>query len=216
MHINRSNITFSSTINFVSCDQFNDRVNPNKVQIIPSWCVEPCSAEGDEFYSVQLRSCSGGGIVKPNEKVVGFHFFDCQKNLDEVDKNVDDLFEKNPDAERGLVIGAKDLPRAECSVPQLLKIRDRFLERLKSVSIFNTHSNPDSETNYYYSVEDDEWTINTQYSNPPGHPNVHDVDTLEKLKNAFKEIKIADGDELLIMGMKVKKEDAPEFFEPVE
>lgn len=216
MQINHSNIAFSSKINFVSYDDFDNRVTKNDKGFVSSWRSLPSSVEGDEFYSVQLRTCTGGGIVDTGKKVVGFHFYDNQENLDNADKNVEDLFEKAPNAERGVVIGGKDLPRAECSLPQFEKIKDKFLEKLKAVSIFQTHSYADSETNYHYSVDDDEWTINTQFSVLPGHPKVHDVDTFEKLKSAFDKIFIADGDELLIQDMPVRKEDAPEFFEPIE
>lgn len=216
MQINHSNLSFSSKINFVSYDEFDNRVNQNGDGFVPSWKAEPCSIVGDEFYSVQLRTCTGGGIVEPGKKVVGFHFYDCQKNLDNAEQNVEDLFEKAPNAECGLVIGGKDLPRANCSLAQFAKIKDKFLEKLKSVSIFQTHSYADSETNYHYSVDDDEWTINTQFSVLPGHPKVHDVTTLDKLKAAFDNILIADGDELLIQDIPIKKEDAPELFETVE
>ncbi len=216
MQIYHSNTTFTSKINFVSCDDFEDRISLNGDGFVPDWNPEPCSTVGDEFYSVQLRTCTGGGIVEPGEKVVGFHFYDCQKNLDNAEQNVEDLFEKAPNAERGLVIGGKDLPRATCSLAQFNKIKDKLLEKLKSVSIFQTHSYADSETNYHYSVEDDEWTINTQFSVLPGHPKVHDVTTLDKLKAAFDNIIIADGDELLIQDIPVRKSDAPELFETVE
>lgn len=217
MQINQSNISFSSKINFVSYrDFFDNKVNRNKSEFVPSWCAEPCSAEGDEFYSVQLRTCTGGGIVEPDNKVVGFHFYDCENNVSNAEQNVEDLFKKAPNAQRGLVIGGKKLRFAPYSLEQFDKIKEKFLEKLPAVSVFQTHSYPDSETNYHYSVDDDEWTINTQFSVLPGHPKVHDVTTLEKLKSAFDKIFIADGDELFIDDVPVGKEDAPEFFEPIE
>jgi len=216
MQINRTNTTFTSKINFVSFDNFNNRISQSNDGFVTFWNSEPCLTEGDEFYSVQLRTCTGGGIVAPGEKVVGFHFYDSQNNLDNAEQNVEDLFVKVPNAERGLVIGGKALPDANCSLAQFNKIKDKFLDKLKAVSIFQTHSYADSETNYHYSVKDDEWTINTQFSVLPGHPKVHDVTTLEKLKSAFDNIVIADGDELFIQDIPVKKSDAPELFESVE
>lgn len=216
MQINRSNVAFSSRINFVPYEVFSDRVNPNDAKFVSCSSPEPCYAEGDRFYSVQLRSCTGGGIVKPKEKVAGFHIFDSRKNCENVDKNIEILFLKNSDAERGLIIGGKDLPQAEYSLLQFSKIKEKLLEKLKSVSIFQTHSYADSETNYHYSAEDDEWTINTQYSVLPGHPKVQDVVSIETLKKAFDYIHIDEGDELFIMDLPIKKEDAPEFFESIE
>ena len=213
---NHSNINFSSKINFVPYDIFEEYINPSDTSFLPFYEQKSVTDACDSFYSVQLRSCSGGGVVKPFEKSVGFHLYDCAENVDKAAENVEDFFVKNPDAERGLLIGGKDLPRAPHSLKQFDVLKENLLNKIKNLSIFQTHAYADSETNYHYSVDDDTWTINTQYSVLPGHPKVHDVDSLEKLKKAFKNIKIADGDELLINDIPVRKNDAPEFFEPVE
>jgi hypothetical protein len=218
MQINNKPYTpsFSSKINFVYYDNFAELINPHNAKIIPYSKDIPCMEKSDEFYTLGLRSCSGGGLVSKGKSALGFHFFDSQKNLKDVAHNVKTMFTKNPENTNGLLIGSKDLPNAPFSIPQFKELKKEFSKRLKNISIFETHALPTAETNFHYSLKDDTWTICTQYFDPNKKGKEVDVVNLKTLKEAFKKIKIADGDELYLNDFKVKKQDAPDLFESAE
>lgn len=210
-----NNITFSSKINFVTYDEFCERVNPRKAVCIPSTSFAPEIVKGDEFYSVQLRSCSGGGIVEPDISSAGFHSFDSKYNLDKAEQVIERLFELVPGATGGLIIGGKNLPDAIYSEKQFDKLKEGLLKKIKNVSIFKMHTHPSAETYYHYSLPEDTWTICSQSPSQKGRLRFNDVMTLKQLKSAFSDIKIADGDELYINYEKISPKEAPEFFDKV-
>ena len=215
MRINNfSSTTFTSKIHFVPSCIFAEIINPNEQKYVSFAQIKSISPPCDSFYSVELKSCSGGGVVEPGKSCVGFHIFDCKENLEKVNENIEEITTPIPKATRGLLIGGKDLPRAKYSLKHFEKLKESLLNKVENLSCFKMHAYKDEETNYLYDAKNDEWYLNTQFASYENGRHVStEVESLKTLKQAFKEVKIAKGDELYICGLEVKKEDAPEFFE---
>ena len=61
---------------------------------------------------------------------------------------------------------------------------------------------PWSESDIHYSVKDDTWTIHSMYR-PLTHYKEREVTSIEDLNEAFKSVKLAEGDSLYINGNKI-------------
>ena len=104
---------------------------------------------------------------------------------------------------RGMIIGSKDLRHRPYAKPNFNYIRNYLEKNIKYLTVFREHTHEIGESNFQYDVKTDICTICSRYKLGPQMAFYKDVDSPEELKNAYKEIKIADGDELYIMGKKV-------------
>ena len=118
----------NSSVSFTSNICFVDRIAYNKIKkrnSIGFWHTVPNILKADEFYSLDIRTCTGGGITKPSTgEGEGFHFWDDRITQRKANDNVISLirFVKNP--ERGLILGGKKLDSNPLSIPLFYKFRD--------------------------------------------------------------------------------------------
>lgn len=201
-------ISFTSKIQFVPWKTFEKITNKNKILYFHD---TPNILKADEFYSTDIRTCTGGGLTKPFEEAEGFHFWDdriTQKNLN---NNVVSLFRfiKNP--ERGILIGGKNLDSNPLSIPLFNKFKQTISDRVKNLSVFGIHKFENCQSHYNYNTKTDTWTICTEYRKND-NSMLRSVNSLNTLKNTFEEISIAKGDRLFIGNKEILPENAPELF----
>ncbi len=204
-----NNVSFTSNIRFVPWKVFSKMEKKNAILYYHD---TPNILKADEFYSLDIRTCTGGGLTKQSTgEGEGFHFWDDKITQKKANDNVISLirFVKNP--ERGLVIGGKRLDENPFSVPLFYKFRDMIKERVQNLSEFCIHRFEDSQTHYHYDTKNDTWTICTEYRKTANSPQ-RAVNSLATLKNAFEKISIAPGDRLFIGEKEIQPKDAPEIF----
>ena len=205
--MNNSNVSFTSKIKFIDGASFFKK--SDKGQYIGYFHNEPNAIKCSNFYSEGIRTCTGGGIIDAKGNALGFHYWDDKPNKTNFNNIVVRLFRWIPNADRGILIGSKDI--GQYSTEQFQRFKKVFNERLKHVTIFEKHKYINSGTNYHYDLKTDTWTLSTSIS--PKNKHYKYVQSINDLKEAFENIKIAEGDELYINGKQIKKEDAPEIFE---
>lgn len=204
-----SSVSFTSNIHFV------DRIAYNKIKkrnSIGFWHDVPNILKADEFYSEGIKTCTGGGIVIPFKEAEGFHFWDDMTNKKKFPDIVNSLFRfvKNP--QRALLVGSKKLDDSPYSIEQFERFKKVFTERIKNVSLFERHRYENSQTHYIYSLNDDTWTLFSEYQKGK-NIRYNQVKNLKALKECFENISIADDDRLFINNKEITKADAPELFQ---
>lgn len=204
--MNNSDVSFTSRIQFVDGRTFA-KYN-NKGFYIGFNHQTSNMLKAPKFFSCDIRTCTGGGITDKNGNALGFHFWDDKPNKKNFQDIIVKMFRWMPDADRGLLVGSKDL--GKYSIEQFQRFKYVFNARLKNLTLFEKHRHLNSGTSYIYEAENDTWTLSTNFIK---NGNNKYVKTLEDLKEAFENIKIADGDELYINGKRIAKEEAPELFE---
>ena len=204
-----NSISFTSKIRFVERHIYSIMDKKNFIDFAHS---KPNILKADEFYSEEIRTCTGGGLVNPYHEAEGFHLWDDLTNKRKFPHLINSLFRFVKKPERGLLVGSKELEKSPYSIEQFDKFKKVFLERVKDVSIFQQHTFPCSETHYHYSLDSDTWTLCTRYKNEK-ELNYKSVRSLEALKKCFKYISIAKGDRLFIGRKEIFPSEAPEIFE---
>ena len=201
-------ITFTSKIRFVDRNIYNKMVKNNKIGYFHN---TPNILKADEFYSEEIRTCTGGGLVNPHLEAEGFHFWDDKPNIKNFPDNINKLFRfvKNP--ERGILIGSKQREENPYSLEMFTKFKKVFFERVKNISLFEKHKFEISESNYHYSLKDDTWTIYSAFRRDKNSA-LKPVKNLDDLLECFENVLIADGDRLFIGKKEILPQDCPEIF----
>lgn len=206
-----NNISFTSNIKFVKYNKaFLSSLTGDRIGYRHN---EPNILKSKDFYSMDIRTCSGGGFVKPYVEAEGFHFWDDFTNKKKFPDIINKLFfyVKNP--QRALLLGGKELPGNQYSLEQFQKLKKVFLERIKNVSIFEQHRHKCSETHYRYSLDTDTWTISSKFWERDGKElKAHSIDSVEDLLNCFEHVSIAEGDRLFIGKTEILPKDYPQLF----
>lgn len=83
-----NSITFTSNIRFVSRSAFDLIKGGDRIGYKHN---EPNLMKAKEFYSEQIRTCTGGGLVNPLKEAEGFHLWDDYQN----ELNFHDILVKN-------------------------------------------------------------------------------------------------------------------------
>lgn len=200
--------TFTSNIRFVSGAAFEKLKTGQRIGYKHD---EPNLIKAKDFYSVQIRTCTGGGLVNPHQEAEGFHLWDDLTNMLDFHDIVVKMFRfvKNP--EHGLLVGSKELERSPYSIEQFQNLKKIFKQRVPHLSLFEQHKYMFSETNYQYSLDDDTWTLCTNYR-ISSDAKFNSIKSVNTLKNCFEKIKIADGDRLFIGQKEILPKDYPELW----
>lgn len=205
----------NNSISFTSNICFVDRIAYNKIKkknSIGFWHTVPNILKADEFYSEGIKTCTGGGVIIPFKEAEGFHFWDDMTNKKRFPDIVNSLFRfvKNP--KRALLVGSKNLDDSPYSVEQFERFKKVFTDRIKNVSLFEKHRYENSQTHYIYSLNNDTWTLFSEYRKGKNR-GYNQVKNLKALKECFENVSIADGDRLFINNKEITKADAPELFQ---
>ncbi len=206
-----NNVSFTSKIQFVPWKTFcSKKQTPNEILYFHD---TPNILKADEFYSLDIRTCTGGGITKSSTgEGEGFHFWDDKITQRKANDNVISLirFIKNP--ERGLILGGKRLESNPLSVPLFYKFKNMIAQRVKYLTEFSIHRFEDSQTHYHYNAKNDVWTICTEYRKSDKSPQ-RAVNSLGTLRSTFEKISIAPGDRLFMGDKEILPKDAPDIFQ---
>ena len=191
-------VSFTSKINFVDAKTFYYKfrrgmyINPRD--------TDEFIIKGDEIFTDEIRTCTGGGVVDFSNSVVGgFHFFDDFDNNQALERFFKELFEKIKNPQRALIVGGKQLKNSIYSLPNFAEICKGIREKVPKVTVFGEHKLPWSETDIHYSIKDDTWTIHSMYR-PITDYKEHEVLSLDDLHEAYKSVNLAEGDSLYING----------------
>lgn len=211
---NSNNLSFQSKIKFVPQRVFREKeIFPfidckKRTEPLPSSIIRD-----REFHTSNIRTCTGGGLVD-FDGVLGFHFFDCQENIEKVGNALANIIDfKTRNNKSALLIGSKELPSRPDSVPLFERIRG-IVASFVTPSVFKTHSNLLAESSIAYEKAADTWTIFTPLPKCPVYmPDEPFIDSLDSLLAAFKEIKIAPQDSLYIGEKQIQKSDCPRIFD---
>lgn len=205
-----NSLSFGSKIRFVDRQVYKMLEKKNYIDYHHN---RPNILKAGEFFSEEIRTCTGGGLVNPGSEALGFHLWDDLTNKKNFPIIINNLFRFVRNPERALLVGSKELYDAPYSLEQFQKIKKIFLERIKNVSIFEEHQFPNSETHYHYSLDKDTWTLCTSYQDYDDlcYKSVRNLDMLKK---CFGKISIAQGDQLFIGKKEILASDAPEIFNP--
>jgi len=205
-----NNISFKSNIKFIQPANI-PKLIPKGVEInfrYPDLNIR----KAKNFYTTYILTCTGGGVINNiTKEAVGFHILDDKSHYKNFDKLINKIFSQIK-PERGLLIGSKDAVEYgfEYSKPQFQKYKKVFSKKIDNLTIFEEHKYPYSQSHYAYSVDEDTWYICTEYLNKNNKTRY--VSSIKRLKDVFKNIKIAKGDNLFIDGKKIKRKNAPELF----
>lgn len=206
-----NNISFTSNICFISGRKF--RTLP-KANYVDYYHHNPNIIKAPEFYSEGIRTCTGGGLVKPFVEGEGFHFWDDKTTLKNFHDQVVRLFRFVKEPERGLLVGGKEIQFNELSMPLFNKFRQAISEKVENLTVFAKHKFQYEQTHYKYEVENDTWTICTEFRANENAP-LKSVKNLSDLKRCFEEISIAPGDRLFINEKEILPQTNPEIFRDV-
>ena len=192
-------ISFKSRINFVDINTFK-RLQQNGGKYVAFKENSPLYCKSDKFYTSLIKTCTGGGITDGNTNAVGFHLLDSYENYSQIDKickYIIDAVENSPLS--GLLVGGKNLLNRKYSRKMFQAMKNNFSDRVDNLSIFEEHANHYGATSYIYDLKTDTWTLCADFID--SDLKYHNVNSLEKLKNFYKKIKIAKNDILLIDGV---------------
>ncbi len=202
-------VSFKSRINFVDRAMFDKIKRGTKILYKHD---TPNIIKDNEFFTEEIRTCSGGGLVKPFVEADGFHLMDDVINFNNLHDFLVYLFRYVKNADRGLLLGSKELGTRPYSVKVFEKIKKAFLARIPNVSLFEGHTYSQAQTHFNYSLKDDTWTICSEYR-PLNTKALLPVRTLSELKKVYRNVSIADGDTLFINGKQITPDMAPEIFQ---
>jgi len=201
--MNINNISFTSKINFVDEKTFYDKAKGEFIDFDKDPKYIDSVKKANEFYTIGVRTCGAGGVKNSKTgQSAGYHSYDCQQMYQNLDFFVDRFFKNVENPDQALLLGGKHLSNSPYSMRQFLKLKELLEERVENVSVFEEHVFPWSESDIYYSGDDDTYTIYSMYR-PYTDFKEHAVLSPEELKVAFKKIKIAPSDTLQINGLDV-------------
>ena len=156
------NVSFTSKINFVDGKTFDALCRRGR--FISANKLDEYVRIADEFYTCDVRTCTGGGVIDfENMAAGGFHYLDNLSNNTNLGKFFAELFEKIKNPDRAFIIGGKELNCAPYSIPNFKEICKVIRERVPKVTVLGEHNLPWSESHFHYSLKDDTWTINSMY-----------------------------------------------------
>ena len=213
-------VSFKSRIQFVDYKSFK-RIIRHGCDFI-DFKSEPGSIiKSPDFYTMDIRTCSGGGIVKPSrsffspfKKALGFHILNNRENSKSVLQKIEDSLDFTP--KNCLLIGGKKLycKNGQYSLPNFDKLKSFMDSLIPDFSFFRQQRYLYGQTHLHYYIKDDVWTLCSEFNgkNNIKGPANKCVSSLEDLIKHFRTIHIGAKDSLFIGNRQVLKSDAPDFF----
>ncbi len=206
-----SKISFKSRINIISNNKIYEKVPKGQYITFLLELREPCITQSDIFSTVDIRTCTGGGLKsEDNMLALGFHLWDHYK--DKVFKDQVNYIKKSfkkPDG--GLLIGSKRLEDAPSSIKNFLKLKKELTKMTPNISWFQTIKKDYGEADFKYSRADDTWNLRLLDWNKNGERYTQ-VNSLKRLLDFFEEISISPNDRLFINGKEITEKEAPHIF----
>lgn len=209
MDTNNKSISFTSNINFVNRHKFW-RYHKKFYKYIDFESNDIVRAPN--FITDGIRTCTGGGLTDGKKEAVGFHVLDDTFNVECLDSIIETITKFSNDSTRGLLVGGKDIFSRFSSLELFYKFKNLLTQQFENISCFEVHKYQSSETHFRYSLNDDTWTVCTQFLKRPDEEFVYDVNSVQDLRDCFRKISIAKGDKLFINNKEITAVDCPKFF----
>ena len=202
-------VSFTSKIKFVDKKSLKN-ISQQGARVIHFVPPSISIVEADKFCTYNIRTCTGGGAIIPHQRAKGFHIYDSKINNDNIKDLSNNITSFNP--ERALLIGSKDaqqygFPYSKLNFQELKK---NISKKVKNVTLFEEYNHKYAESSFCYSKEKDTWYICTGYRKNNKYIYVNSPETMLE---AFKNIKISNGDKLFIKEQQVLPKDYPHIFE---
>ena len=191
-------ISFGSKINFVPCYKFLSDHEKGKYIDFKEHFINV--EEAPEFYTMSIADCNAGGIISPHKKSMGFH-------INGLYYLKDGPFDICGTPERALLIGSKRNIFSPNSITNFNVLQKYLQNKVKHLTYFQEHKPLFSASDIHYSLDNDTWTISTQYG------VLSEVKSIKDLFRVFRKIKIANGDSLFIDEKEILPKDFPDIFE---
>lgn len=204
-------VSFSSNIRFVNGADYAKLLAKSSADRIGYLHNEVNLLKSPHFFSTEIRTCTGGGLVTQELEAEGFHLLDDMPNMKAAHDILVKLFRYVKNPERGLLVGSKDVKDRPYSCKQFKNLKEAFQKRGVLLSFFEKHLYRKSETAFHYSLNDDTWTLCTGFSRPIENKWNY-VSNPVDLRSCFEKVKIADGDRLFIGAKEITPGSYPEFF----
>lgn len=201
-------ISFQSKIKFVDDKKLKRTINITPRIITDIDFDVAYLRHSPNFKTDAIRTCTGGGLIKENKRSCGFHIYHSEHFNNCITGIFEALF-KGFKPDRALIVGGKNAPGYEFSMPNFNKIKDVITDNVENVTIFEEHNYQVAETSFMYSLSDDTWYL---ASSAMQKDKIFNVKSLVDLKNMFRNIKIAKGDRLFIDEKEILPKDFPEIF----
>ena len=206
---NTQPVSFKSRINIVTNKVFAELPAGRYIDFLMENPKKPNIVTSDMFYTLDIRTCTGGGLKNSRHNAAaGFHFWDEKLNVKNLQSFINQLkdYVKNPDG--GLLIGSKKITGSPNSVPLFKLVKKELSKICSNISYFETIKKPYGEVDFKYSLADDTWNILLIDS----IKCTNSVRTINKLQDFFEKIYIAPTDRLFVNGKVITKHDTPQFF----
>ena len=187
-------VSFKSRIIFVDYKTFEKIPKSNFINWNPN---SEYMKVADEFYTNSVRTCTAGALINTKTgKALGFHIYDCLDNYLNLDSIINAMLDRiNPD--KCLLFGGKKYWHDPFSMPIFRRSKNMLGKNIEDMTIFEKHLHLHSETAMCYSANDDTFYILSRYTGKDNEN--HAILTENELRNCFKKIKIAPGDELIFL-----------------
>ena len=191
--MNCDKVNFTSRIVFVPSRQAFDKIACG--YNIPFGIVVKYNKKASKFYTKCVRTCTAGALINTKTKeAIGFHIYDCLQNYKNIKKIIKSMIDQiNPD--KCLLFGGKKYSGNDYSMPIFRKTARILRKNIKNMTVFKRHMYACSETNMYYSLNEDTFYILSRYVNKKG--NVQSVSSENDLREIFKKISVSPDDELI-------------------
>ena len=191
-----SGINFGSEIRFLNERAFTRNLKGKFIDFHP---YEPCIQKANEFYTVNIRTCTAGGLFDTKNKIfLGFHLLDYIDNMENIKQIIANMFSqvKNPD--KAFLLGGKALNGnvAPYSMDMFNELKDAFTQRIENLTVFEEHKYPWSETDFHYNSATDRLDICSMYRRNQGE-NEKYILSKEELEDCFKSVTISPDDKLI-------------------
>ena len=201
-------LSFKSKINIITFGEFDKM---KKINLIKFDHNNPNVLKADRFWSANIRSCTGGGLVGKNE-ASGYHIIDDVQNFEGIKNVIENITSSVKNPISGIVLGCKDIKEAPRSMRMFVKIRNAMKRKTPNVSVFQQIKDDWGQVHYAYNRKEDTWYICCEKINPKNGGGISVVRGINSFKNFFGNISIAPTDRLFIKGKEVLPADCPEIF----
>ncbi len=198
-------VSFKSRINIVTNKVFAELPAGRYIDFLMESPIRPNIIASDKFYTLRIRTCTGGGLKSSrSNEAAGFHFWDEKLNAKNLQSFINQLKDYVKNSDGGLLIGSKKITGSPNSVPLFKLVKKELTKICPNISYFQTIKKPYGEADFKYSLPDDTWNIRLT--------DTDTVRTINKLQEFFEKIYIAPTDRLFVNGKEITKQEAPQFF----
>lgn len=153
----------------------------------------------NEFYTVNIRTCSAGGLFDTKNGIfLGFHLLDYIDNMENIQAIIADMFSRVKNPDKAFLLGGKTLSGnyAPYAMQMFNELKDAFTQRIENLTVLEEHKYPWSETDFHYNAATDRLDICSMYRRNQNEEEKY-ILSKEELYDCFKSVTISPDDKLI-------------------